>query len=161
MRNPYFSTCRASPSSLILFSFSPKHLKSVCCSIESLCLSLFRAFTHMLSHFLVTDMHSSSHHIFHIHHFRKCYAARPCSVGTTRQVRTILPSYEIMASLLRTMLFTDGIGDILNNANPPNVAFLKSLPDDFSSDEWGVYVLVFEKPGFRTVHYVSPLPLRC
>jgi hypothetical protein len=45
------------------------------------------------------------------------------SVGTTRQVSTILPSYKIMASLLRTMLFTDGIGDILNNANPPNVAW--------------------------------------
>ncbi|KAK3347391.1 hypothetical protein B0H65DRAFT_460369 [Neurospora tetraspora] len=52
-----------------------------------------------------------------------------------------------MGVLLSDFKFARGVPTLLNNPTPPTIEFLKSLPNDFSSQEWGIHVLVLEALG--------------
>lgn len=51
--------------------------------------------------------------------------------------------------------FAPTVADILKGINPPTIGQLKSLPDQFSRDDCGVYVLVLEKPNSKQAIYVG------
>ncbi|KAH7225561.1 hypothetical protein BKA60DRAFT_630889 [Fusarium oxysporum] len=47
------------------------------------------------------------------------------------------------------------LSDMLSMATPPSLVQLKSLPDEAPRGLWGVYLLVFEKPGCLPAIYVG------
>jgi hypothetical protein len=84
-----------------------------------------------------------------------------CLSGTPMNVKhpvydVVLSTLEILAELASDSALhsAPGLLDVLQAAQPPSVAYLKSLPLEFYS-YWGVYLLVLEKRGCRPKIYIG------
>ncbi|OAL22130.1 hsp72-like protein [Fonsecaea nubica] len=69
----------------------------------------------------------------------------------------ILPSQPVVTTLFTTagLTFCPGLFDVLQATSPPPVLWFKSIDPYIPKHVWGVYVLVLEKPGHRTLIYVG------
>ena len=65
-------------------------------------------------------------------------------------------SFVVLAELVSavSLTFADGLFETLRSANPPTIAWLKSLPTELEK-KWAVYLLVLEKAGSRPRVYIG------
>ncbi|KAK1777678.1 hypothetical protein QBC45DRAFT_330100 [Copromyces sp. CBS 386.78] len=74
------------------------------------------------------------------------------------EISTLIPSYEVLLGLLGTstnVKFARGVSALLGSPTPPTIETIKSLPSIFSRQNWGVYILVFERPGSTPAIYIG------
>lgn len=68
----------------------------------------------------------------------------------------VLPTQDMVESMLSSafLLFAPGLFEVIQASTPPNIAFFKTLPANFSK-RWGIYALVLEKQGCRPKIYIG------
>ncbi|KAK3337945.1 hypothetical protein B0H65DRAFT_477286 [Neurospora tetraspora] len=73
------------------------------------------------------------------------------------EIPTLIPSYEALKGLLTStnVKFARGIPALLDSPTPPTIEFINSLPSNFSRQNWGVYILILERPGSPTAVFVG------
>lgn len=71
--------------------------------------------------------------------------------------KKVLASKEIFQELCSSasLSFAPGLLEVLKSATPPTVAFFKTLPTEFSTKRWAIYLLVLEKRHCRPKIYVG------
>ncbi|KAK4565418.1 carbamoyl-phosphate synthase (glutamine-hydrolyzing) cpa2 [Recurvomyces mirabilis] len=85
-----------------------------------------------------------------------CLSDTPVSQKNTLFARFIT-SLEVLSAIANdaSLVFAPGLLDVVQCVAPPTIDWFKSLPNDTSGSRWGVYALVFEKPGSRWKLYIG------
>lgn len=65
------------------------------------------------------------------------------------QIQSLLPDSDAFQKAAREqpLSLAPGLTDVLKSGKPPSLDFFKSLPGCTKRHQWGIYVLVLERPG--------------
>lgn len=86
------------------------------------------------------------------------------------QIQSLLPDSDAFQKAAREqpLSLAPGLTDVLKSGKPPSLDFFKSLPGCTKRHQWGIYVLVLERPGSKAkiyigsgTHAVDRLKARC
>ncbi|PPJ54637.1 hypothetical protein CBER1_07673 [Cercospora berteroae] len=72
-------------------------------------------------------------------------------------VKHIFPTMEAAKNRVHSagLIYAEGLLDVLTNDEPPPVSFFMSLPESYDNTCFGVYIIVYTKPGCITKIYTG------